>query len=407
MNLAMANEKIPINPAILRWAREDAGLSPEEAAERARLKPLKRTQDGQERSPADRLLAWEKGEDAPSLRQLEGVAKAYQRPLITFFLTAPPIKQTILADFRTTSGRGGRIHDTPEFAALKRRIEALHEELKEIAAEEQYPELGFIGSVSVETPIPVIVEMIRKGLRFDYAEQEQLSNKEKLINMLRKKAHDAGVFVLFEGNLGSYHTSIHPEEFRGLAFVDKRAPLIVINPNDAKAAQIFTFLHEVTHLCLGTSGVSNINALSASTRYEHALTSEKICDMVAAEFLVPEVAVKREIGEEKNNSLEQINNLAVRFNVSRAVIARRLFDMSLIKEVEYWGLIRAFKVDWENSKLRQKNAEGGPSRNILDKHRLGDKLIHTIIGAAVDGKMALQDAARLLHIPVSRFDKVS
>jgi transcriptional regulator with XRE-family HTH domain len=134
----MQEQPIPINPSMLQWARLEAGLSLQEAADRARVSSPRQRKDENKINPEDRLASWEKGDDFPSLNQLEKIAKAYCRPLLTFFLPQPPIKIAIFADFRTVS-HFTRTVDSPEFAALKRRIIILHRELCELAVDEHLP----------------------------------------------------------------------------------------------------------------------------------------------------------------------------------------------------------------------------------------------------------------------------
>ena len=82
------------------------------------------------------------------------------------------------------------------------------------------------------------------------------------------------MFVLLKGDLGSHHTAIDVEVFRGLAIADDVAPFVVINDNDSRAARSFTLLHELTHILLGQSGFRGM-------RVEAEI--EKFCDDVAAE----------------------------------------------------------------------------------------------------------------------------
>src|SRR3546814_16138482 len=63
-------------------------------------------------------------------------------------------------------------------------------------------------------------------------------------------------YVLLIGNLGSHHSAIDIDAFRGFALADPIAPFVVINDRDAKTAWSFTLLHEVAHLWIGATGVS-------------------------------------------------------------------------------------------------------------------------------------------------------
>jgi len=55
---------------------------------------------------------------------------------------------------------------------------------------------------------------------------------------------------------------------------------------------------------------------------------------------------------------------------------------------------------------QQSEQGGAPTPANMDKYLLGEKTIRTIINAAYERRIGLQDAARLMNIPVSRFDKV-
>ncbi len=401
----MDKQPIPYNPALLRWARLEAGLSLDEAAERAGISaPRKRKDEKEQQTPADRLKAWENGALSPTLPQLEDLAAAYRRPLTTFFLLSPPAKQTNLADFRTI-GSKSRQRDTPEFAAFKRRLEARHAELKEIMQLEGKEPIRFIGSACDTRDAKIVVKAMRKTLNFSFSDQQTLPSSEELLRVLRARIQFVGIFVLIEGDLGSHHTKISTEEFRGIAFADKLAPLIVINSNDTNAAKLFTLLHELAHLWIGESGISNLNAFS------HGLPSqpnrEKQCNAIAAEFLVPENELKNSLDETKYSTAEEaIDDLSKLFKVSKEVVARRMLDFDYISSDTYSGLIRAYHEIWKKYRERMRDSGSGPSRNKLDYYRLGEHMLNTVTGAAADGRITYQEAARILRIPVSRFDKV-
>lgn len=400
----MGREQLPINLGILRWAREDAGLSLTEAAERARIPTLQSRGETPGASPTDRLRAWEKGEQGMTLRQLQSLAKAYRRPLLTFFLSAPPMKVRTATDFRTLGDRTVK-SESPELAALLRRIETLHEDLVGLVHEEGGEPVPFVGALVSAPSIPVAATMIRDTLGFSFKQQLKLRSDEDVLRVLRRLVHDIGVFTLFEGNLGSHHTNISPAEFRGLALCHKLAPLIVVNPNDAKAARLFTLVHELTHIGLGHSSISNLDFWNLSSFAAHN-EKERYCNAVAAEFLVPEQAIMERVeGRLLADSALEVAKLARCFKVSRMVIARRLMELGRIGSEDYRALCAMYKMDWEKSRQMQ-DAGAGPGRSILDKVRLGEKFIVTVLSAANEGRITLQDASRMLRVKASRFDTI-
>ena len=398
----MQQQIIDINPELLKWARIEAGLSLQEAAERAKV-TAPRQKKGEDRlSPEDRLASWEQGIETPSLNQLESIAEAYRRPLLTFFLPEPPVKVEMLADFRTLPQAIFKV-DTPEFSALKRRIIMLHRELKALADDEGISPLPFVGSCLPSSGVDALVKAIRKELAVSFEDQRKQKNEDALFIYLRNMAHNAGIYVVLLGDVGSHHSKIEPEEFRGIAVADPTAPLIVINKYDAKPAMLFTLVHELTHIWIGASGVSNLNGLGANVNNNDI---EKLCNAVAAEFLVPDAQI-RAVWKEPEGSLQQaVDELAKRFKVSGAVIGRRLLDAGFIDNQKYATLLITYQRRWESAKDKSKQSGGGPNHNILAGYYLGQKTLHTLIQAAYSGRITLQDAARVLNIPVSRFDKV-
>jgi transcriptional regulator with XRE-family HTH domain len=71
---------VQINPRLMAWARETAGLSPEEAAEKLGLKSTAKA------SAVERMLQLERGERPIGHEMLHKAAATYRRPLIAVSL---------------------------------------------------------------------------------------------------------------------------------------------------------------------------------------------------------------------------------------------------------------------------------------------------------------------------------
>ncbi|MDR1489323.1 MAG: ImmA/IrrE family metallo-endopeptidase [Desulfovibrio sp.] len=379
----------------------EAGLSLHEAALRAKVTPPRKKKDEPALTAEDRLEAWEEGRDTPSLNQLEHIAAAYRRPLLTFFLAQPPQKVETIADFRTVGGRPSST-DSPEFAALRRRITLLHQELRALAEDAENPRLPFIGSLSENTPVPLFVNTLRAALGAKFEEQRRIRDENAMLGYLRDLAQHIGIYVLLEGNVGSHHSNIPAEEFRGIALADDLVPLVVVNPNDARAAMVFTLVHELAHLWLGSSGISNFNVLGHNGADGG---HEKLCNQVAAEFLVPEAELLARWRTPDGTLSSSIDTIARYFKVSGAVIGRRLLDMNIINSQEYTSLFAIYKARWVKHKEKMSLQDGAPGPTQMVKYRLGEKTLHTFISAAREGRIGLQDAARLMNIPVNRFEQ--
>jgi Zn-dependent peptidase ImmA (M78 family) len=279
----------------------------------------------------------------------------------------------------------------------------IHRELKALAEDEGSLPLPFVGSLSVDAGVEAFIRAMRSKLSINFEDQRQQRNEDALLGYLRDLAHNAGIYVMLMGDMGSHHSKIDPEEFRGIAVADPIVPLIVINKYDAKPALLFTLIHELAHIWLGTSVISNFNGLAIND-YQNNI--EKFCNAVAAEFLVPEDQIKIALKEQEDSLQQTVDALAKYFKVSGAVIGRRLLDAKFINSQEYGALFITYQKRWKHHKDKGKQSGRGPDSNVLAGYWLGQKTLYAFIQAANDGRITYQEAARVLNIPVSRFDKV-
>ena len=247
-----------IRPEILTWARETAGFSLEDAAQALGLKEA-RGQTGTER-----LAALEAGAEEPSRPLLLKMSQSYRRPLLVFYLNQPPKTGDRGQDFRTLPGPEGY---NPELDALIRDIKGRLGLIRSMLEDAESEPVGFIGTATMEMPVASLAARAAEHMHFALAEYRAERTHDAAFAYLRSKIEASGVFVLLLGNLGSHHTNIPVEIFRGFAVSDMIAPLIVINDQDARAAWSFTALHEMAHLWLGDTGISGPEATNRVEQY--------------------------------------------------------------------------------------------------------------------------------------------
>ena len=255
-----------INPDILRWARETAGLSIEEAAGKLGI------YDARGISAKDRLLAFERGDHEPSRPLLVKMAKTYRRSLLNFYLSAPPRKGDRGEDFRSLPNRHTAVE--PLVEVVLRDIRARQSMVRSVLDDdEETTPLSFIGSMTIDAGVDRVRASIQQTVGIDVAVFRSQGSVEAAFKYLRDRVESAGVFVLLVGNLGSAHTSLDVSAFRGFALADPIAPFVVINDQDAKSAWAFTLLHEVAHLWIGASGVSGTWGESRLERFCNEVAS--------------------------------------------------------------------------------------------------------------------------------------
>jgi Zn-dependent peptidase ImmA (M78 family) len=314
-----------LNPNIFTWARSTAGLSPDEAARALGFK------DTQERSAEERLTALEAGDEEPSRSVLLRMAKAYRRSLLVFYLPGPPQTGDRGQDFRTVPGASPPQFD-PVLDALIRDIRGRQAIIRSLVEEIEPEPVDFIGSASMDDQPRALAKQVCSRLQFSVTDFRGQATVELAFSYLRERIEAAGVYVLLLGNLGSHHTNIPVDTFRGFAVADPLAPFIVINDQDARAAWSFTALHELTHLWLGTTGISGTSAEATIERY---------CNDVAGEILLPETEITAlaVIGKQPLiEAIEAVSAFARARNVSRAMVAYKLMAGVLISKQRWQQL---------------------------------------------------------------------
>lgn len=373
---------------VLVWARETAGLSVEEAARKLHLT------DTAQSTAAEKLKSYEDMHKSPTRSLLLRMAKAYRRPLLTFYLDMPPTKGDRGQDFRTLPLQFPVEQDF-YVDALIRDIKARQSTIRDtLIDEEEAKPLSYIGSVSTDQGVTRVAQKISELLDLDLQHYRAQPNNESAFTFVRERAERAGILVLLKGNLGSHHTDISVEVFRGFALADSVAPFVVINDRDAKSAWSFTLLHEVAHLLLGATGVSGAFA---------ELQIEKFCNDVASQCLLPETDFINFAlpSDQFDKVIEAISNYARAMNISNTQIAYRLYKRGDIDIAEWRQFRDYFRELWRNQrdedKARNKEKDGGPNFYVVQRHKLG-ALVDLVERLTYSGALSTTKAGMLLGV---------
>lgn len=360
-----------VKPEMLRWARERAGLETDEL---------------QRRFP--RYPAWERGERLPTRPQLEKFARVARVQVGALFLPTPPNESLPLADFRTIEGRTPR-RPSPDLIDTVRLCELRQEWYRDYAHAAGENPLSFVDSVKVSSPVEKVAARIRNEIHFDLEERTRFQTWEAALRRFVDQADAAGVLVMINGVVGNNtHRILDPQEFRGFALMDDLAPLLFVNGADTKAAQMFTLAHELAHLWLGKSALSDS---SPDAVPEHEI--EKWCNRVAAELLVPLDAIRKEY--RKNTHLgKEIKRLAHRFKVSTLVILRRIFDAGYLSRRHFRDLYGEELKKLNRLKVLRKS--GGGNFYWTQAVRTGKRFSRALVANTLEGQTLYRDAHRLL-----------
>lgn len=381
-----------VNPEVLTWARKSMALTIKDSAKKIGLQDTVRV------SAQDKLAAIERGEKEPTQSQLLSMSKKYHVPLLTLYLSHPPRQGDRGEDFRTLPA-AQLPGDNVYLNVLIRNIKARQSLLRETLIQEDETEpVKFVGTVTVQDGVPYAAKRLHKVLGFSLSQFRRQSTIEDAFKYVRKCAEEQGVFVLLVSNLGSYHTNINVATFRGFALADEIAPFIVINDQDSKAAWTFTLLHEMVHLLLAQTGVSDPYSDNRI---------EKFCNGVASEILLPanEMDELNKLVAPHNNAgeiIDAISGFKHNKNISNKMVAYRLYRSGTITRRKWIELDQRLNEFWleqeEFRRKRRKDSENdkGPNYYVVRRHKLGNPLVNITRRMMDSGALTCTQAGFLL-----------
>ena len=376
-----------ITPQLLRWARERSGIPTERIVKRANI-------------DLPRLTSWENGEDRPTFRQAQILAHILHIPFGYLFLSDPPKETPQIPDFRLTVDSSHHTYSA-DFLEVLHSAMRKQQWYREFLIEDGSSPLSFIGKYNrTANPADVALD-IRNILDVPLHRAQKCTTWDEYLRILTRSADAAGIIVLRSGVVGSNtHRKLSVEEFRGFALSDDMAPLIFINGSDAKTAQIFTLLHELAHLWIGESGISDIITTIPSKDVAHEV--ERFCDTTATEFLVPESDFSSQ-WDTNATAIEEVERLSRHYRVSTVVILRRAFELDFIGSQTFVSLLEIVKGKQKSVKSEK---PGGDFYATLQV-RNGYNLTSTIVGAALEGRILYRQAAELLDVHPSKISDIA
>ncbi|HEX5211394.1 MAG TPA: ImmA/IrrE family metallo-endopeptidase, partial [Pseudolabrys sp.] len=341
----------------------------------------------------------------PTRTQLLKYASIYRRPVISFYLKSPPKKGERGHDFRTAAVAHATDRENGLLDALLRDITARQEMIVDLLeSNQEAAERPFVGSAKIEDGSASLVSSIAKELQFDNTSKDaRKGGVDGIFRDLRARAESIGVFVVIAGDLGSHHTALGTDLFRGFAIADKIAPFVVINDQDARSAWSFTLIHELAHVWLGQTGVSGETGANDPKTFEERI--ERYCDDVASQFLLPPEAVREKptrTMDTPDAAASVIATFANQWCVSEPMVAYRFYRMSWISNNIYRELnaeyVRRWRASRQGEKEEAKEGETGPNYYVVRQHRLGSALIDLVRRNLRGDNITHTKAAKVLGI---------
>ncbi|TWJ13123.1 ImmA/IrrE family metallo-endopeptidase [Geobacter argillaceus] len=315
-----------IQPAVLKWARLSLGLAVCDVARK-----LKREET--------EIEEWESGSSAPTYPQLEKLAyEIYKRPLAVFFLPAPPQETTPAKEFRSLPDADLQ-QLLPDTHLHIRRAHAFQLALSELFGGQNPAAQPIWNNIKLQTDNAIIVqaEKIRHALGISLKDQIKWKDDDLALKQWRLALENAGIFV--------FKDSFKQKAISGFCLSHDSFPVVYLNNSTTKTRQIFSLMHELSHLLLSINGISKFDKSYINDLSQNEKTIEQFCNAISAEILIPIADFN-----EQTKCLEDIEHLdesvfaelARRYGVSREAILRRFFDQGRVgqkcyeEKSEYW-----------------------------------------------------------------------
>lgn len=369
-----------VSPRMIQWARIRRRMTEDALARSIQ-------------SHSDRIRRWESGDARPTFRQAQKLARTLHVPFGYLFLSEPPDEGLPLPDLRTIPARS-RESPSSDFLDLLHSVRRKRDWYKEYLQMEGATPRGFVGSLTKDSDPVTIASAMREALGDVDGARKQANSWSDYIRKLVQMAEEAGILVFRSGIVGSNtRRKLDVGEVRGLAMSDPIAPAIFVNSADAKAAQVFTIAHELAHLWLGESGVSDISPDSDIDTERFASEVETVCNKAAAEFLTPRKAFLQ-VWQTPGSTDTRLQEVAREFRVSTAMVLRRAYDLGQITRQELFE-----QLDAERDRQSEPSSEqsGGNFRRSLVA-RNSRLLVTAVFESVLAGRSLYREAATVLDV---------
>jgi len=384
-------DKAYITPSVLQWARKSAKISEEVAASKVSV-------------TVEKLKEWESGASQPTIRQAQTLAKSYKRPFSLFFLPEIPNDFQPLQDYRKNNAK---VLGTASVFII-REMQQKQSWISEVNMENDEVKLPFVGKYSIEDDPQKVAKDILETLEINPSHYETETPIKEWIT----KAESKGIFISRTSFIHSRLT-LDSEELQGFAIADPYAPFVFINSDDWNAPQLFTLVHELAHIWIAATGISNdIEPGIKNTDRFHPV--ELFCNEVAANALIPSDIIMG-LDHDAITDAKQVFKESKKLGISSFAFLVRALNLNLISHAQYKTIkdevtveFKAFlqREEVKKAKQKQKENKGGPNPYLLNLNKNSRLFTQIVLDAFKGGFIEPVQASHLLNVKVNNFHKL-
>jgi len=384
-------EKAFITPNVLKWARESARMTESIAAAKVSV-------------TIEKLQEWENGISQPTIKQAQTLAKAFKRPFALFFLPEVPRDFQPLQDFR----KSGAKSLTTSSIFIIREIQQKQAWISDLNSDNEEGLLSFVGRFNINDSPQLVAEDILKTL-------DIYPTKYKTENPIRDwidAAESNGIYISRTSFINS-RLKLNSEEVQGFAISDPYAAFIFINSEDWNAPQLFTLVHEIAHIWIAETGISNEVEPGIKDKSKHHPV-EIFCNEVAAHALMPKDFMLN-LSVQSFDNIKEVYKAAKSIGVSSFALIVRALNFNLVTFPNYQNLKKQADFEYseylkkeaqKKAKKKEKDSSGGPNYFLLQLNRNSRLFTQTVLDAFRGGFIEPTLASNLLNVQVNKFQKL-
>lgn len=384
-------DKAFITPNVLKWARESARMSEEIAAAKVSV-------------TIEKLKEWEDGTSMPTIRQAQTLAKSYKRPFALFFLPEIPRDFQPLQDFRKSGSRSL----TTSSIFIIREIQQKQAWISDVYSDNNEDKLPFVGRFAINDNPQKVAQDILTTLKIN----PSLYKSENPIKEWIDAAETNGIFISRTSFIHS-RLKLDSEELQGFAIADPHAPFVFVNSEDWNAPQLFTLVHELAHIWIAETGISN-EVEPDLKQMDKFNPIELFCNEVAANALMPKEIVLS-FDTASFESSKNVFKIAKQLGVSSFALLVRALNLNIISISSYQKLKKQAEIDFaeyirkeaeKKAKQKDKEKTSGPNYFLLQLNRNSRLFTQTVLDAFRSGYIEPTLASNLLNVQVNKFQKL-